>query len=118
VDPQQAVGVVSWLGIVFSQRADGGQITVAVIEYANAADAAARYDEVRFESGMGESSDSIGERSASLAVDGAGLGSVVIFLKYNKAVLLTTATALTDPVPLVDIDGLREIARIAAARLR
>lgn len=68
------------------------------------------------ESGMEKMDDAIGDSSASLEANQAGIGSMIAFKKGEWVVSLHTAQRDGD-TPLVDLAELETLARTVAGRL-
>ena len=68
------------------------------------------------ESGMRNMDNTIGDSSASLEANQAGIGSMVAFKKGEWVVSLHTAQPDGD-TPLVDLAGLEALARTVASRM-
>ena len=109
--------IESWTEVDYGERPDGGRVKFTVIDHVDSAAANARFDLVISESGLVESNQGIGDRFAGLAPQIGGIHTIVLVLVGDKTILMTTVLALTDPVPLVDSEGLVELARLVASRV-
>lgn len=109
--------IESWTEVDYGERPDGARVKLSVIDHIDATAASARFDLVIRESGLVESEQGIGDRFAGLAPKTGGVDTVVLVLVGDKTLLLTTLTALTDPTPIVDSEGLVDLSRLVAPRI-
>lgn len=109
--------IEAWIEVDYGERPDGGRVKFTVIDHVDNPAANERFDLVISESGLVESDQGIGERFAGLAPQTIGVHTIVLVLVADKTILMTTILSLSDPQPLVDSEGLVELARLVAPRI-
>jgi hypothetical protein len=118
VDPSQVVSIETWYGNSFVAGDGGATLTFTVIDFESNTAAEAHFEKLTSGSPAPQPVDPpIGDASAALRIDTAGIGSTLTFRSGDKIVTLHTTIAEGQPA-LVEMDALEELARIAAARLQ
>ncbi len=117
IDPVQVEHMDSFSSLSFTTEDDSRSLVLTTIDFDSEAAAIDRLGLLTAEpSGMQDTPVTIGDVSAYLELNDAGIGSMVVFKKGEWAVVLHTAQA-DGVTPLVDIEGVQALARTVASRL-
>ena len=116
-DPSQVENMDSFYGLSF-QTEDGAKgVTFSAIDFTSTAAARDHYEKVKSETpGMQDMSPPISDASANVNVDAEGVGSVLIFVKEDKALSFHTARP-DGQQSLMSLERLETLAKLVASRL-
>ena len=116
VGASQVEGVDAWVGL--SLRTAGGALLLQVIEFDDAARAAARMDQTRGGQGFTPmTGDNVIGDASLLSESGGSAGPGVLFVKGRRFVSLQAVGATADAAQVVDAAQLVEVAGVVAGRL-
>ena len=118
VDPEQVVSLDSAYTLTFEAEYGFRGITFSAIDFVSVASAQEHFDRIK-EDTSGEIDETlvIGDSAWLVRVDLNGIGSAVMFIKGDKTVSLHT-TRVDGDEPLIDQEGLQQLAMGVAKRLR
>ncbi len=118
VDPAQVVNMDSWYGMAFDTEDGMKGLTFSVIDFGSQTSAQDHFEMMTAETpGLEIMSLPIGDASAEVEVNAAGIGSIVVFIKGDKAVQLHTAQPNGEQ-PLTSLEGLKNLAQTVEAKLQ
>lgn len=116
INPDNVINMNSFYGLSF-QTEDGMKgITFSVIDFDSISSAEQHFQKVINESELENMKTSIGDSSAEKEFNSQGIGSILVFKKENKVILLAT-TMPENEKPLTNLKGLEELAKIVDERL-
>ena len=117
VDPAQVEHIDSFDSLSFDADDGARSLVLTTIDFDSEGAASDRFGLIVGEgSGMLDLPDNIGDVSAYVEANEAGIGSMVVFKKGGWVVTLHTAQG-AGISPLVDLEGLTTLARMVADRL-
>ncbi len=116
-DPSQVENMDSFYGLSF-QTEDGAKgVTFSAIDFTSTAAARDHYEQIKSETpGMQAMSPPISDASANVDVNAEGIGSVLIFVKGDKALSFHTARP-DGQQSLMSLERLETLAKLVASRL-
>ena len=89
VDPAQVENMDSWYGLVIDATGGGPGMTFGVVDFVSQSAAQEHYATVM--AGMVSMTTPIGDTSAEIEVNAQGIGSILVFIKGDRVVMLHTA---------------------------
>lgn len=121
VDPEQVVDMESFYGLSF-QTEDGTKgITLTVIDFNAEAPAQNHFEKVTTataeELPFNTMDPPLGDRSVEIELNAVGFGSMIIFIKGDKVVLLHSVQP-DGQQPLTSLKGLEQLAQIVEEKLQ
>ncbi len=117
VDAEDVSQIESWYTVAFETLDRNKQMLMSVIDYVSEAEALNRLEVMKSDLPdvpIQIMDPPIGDESFQVLVNEIGLGGLIVFKKGDKAVTLHTA----QPDGLVSLEGLEELARTVAGKLR
>ncbi len=117
VDPTQVIAIESWITTSFRSIDPIRGLTFSVMDFNSSYTAQEHFDHVISETpGLIVMSEPIGDISANVVFNGAGLGSIVMYREGDLFLSLHTAQPV-DVEPMMPVDGLVELARLIETRI-
>ena len=117
VDPAQVVNIDSWYGLGFQSEDGMRGMTLSAIDFDSVVSAQAHFEMMKSETPeMQDMLLPIEDASIQIEVNAQGIGSMLVFIKGDKVVLLHTAQP-EGQRPLLPLEGLEELAELVASRL-
>ena len=117
VDPSQVIAIESWITASFRSIDPIRGMTFSVMDFNSSYTAQEHFDNVISETpGLIVMSEPIGDISAKVVFNGAGLGSIVMYRKEDLFLSLYTAHPV-DVEPMMPVEGLVELARLLETRI-
>ena len=116
-DPQQVVAIDSFYALVYETEDRNRSMTFAVTDFDSRDSAQDHPEKVKSgTTGLSMVDTPIGDVSTGAWVNTEGKGSIIVFIKGDKAVSLQTANPDGEQ-PLTDLDGLETLAKIVERKL-
>ena len=117
VDPAQVGNMDRWYGLVFQTEDRMKGMTFSAMDFDSEASAQGHFETIKAETpGIQDMDSPIGDASVEVEVNAQGIGSMLVFVKGDKLVMLHTAQR-DDQEPLLSLEGLEELAQLVASRL-
>ena len=115
---QQVFPLDSGYSVFFGNDQETKSIRLAVLDMKTLVDATHQYEEIKSstEPALQVMESPIGHASAEIDANIAGLGANIVFIKGDKLITLHTIMPEGE-LPLTDLEGLRQLARIIEQKL-
>jgi len=116
-DPSQVENMDTFYGLSFQTHDGFKGVTFLAIDFKSETEARDHFEKVKSETPrMQDMSPPIGNASAQVDLDGGGVGSILIFVKGDKALSFHTARP-DGQQPLMSLEMLENLAKLVASRL-
>ena len=117
IDPSQVSNMDSFYGLSFQTENGNKGMTFSAVDLDSEASAQGRFEKVKSGTpGMQDMAPPLGDSSARVEVNALGTGSVLVFIKGDKVILLHTSQPDSEQ-PLISLESLGELAEIVANKL-
>ena len=117
VDPAQVVNMDSWYGLTFQTEDGMNGMTLMVVDFDSESSAQDHFELVTTETPELEIiASTLGDAFAEFEFNAQGIGSVLVFIKGDKAIQLHTSIT-EGQQPLVSLEGLEQLAGIVDQKL-
>ncbi len=117
VDAEDVLQIESWYTVTFETPDRNKRMIMSVIDYVSEAAALSRLEVLRSDLPIQIMDPPIGDESFQVLENEIGVGGLIVFKKGDKAVTLHTAQRDGEDY-LVNLEGLEELARRVAGKLR